>query len=76
MAPDPDTCHVKLVDFGEAFLPGQRQRQIRCPLVFRAPEAVLASQWDLQSDMWSLACTVLGLLLIVFGSSLTSCEDI
>lgn len=57
MARDFESCQVKLVDFGEAFLVGQ-QRQIRCPLVFRAPEAVLTSQWDLQADIWSLGCTV------------------
>ena len=58
-AQDSKSCQVKLVDFGEAFLVGQQQRQIRCPLVFRAPEVVLTSQWDLQIDIWSLACTVL-----------------
>ena len=58
---DPESCQVKIVDFGEAFLHGQ-QRKIRCPLVFRAPEAVLTSQWDLQADVWSLGCTVTHLL--------------
>ncbi len=48
---------VKIVDFGEAFLHGQH-RQIRCPLVFRAPEAILNTQRDLQADIWSLGCTV------------------
>ena len=55
---DPDRCQAKIVDFGEAFLCGQ-QRQTRCPLVFRAPETVLATQWDMQADIWSLGCTVL-----------------
>lgn len=57
LAQDPKNCHMKIVDFGEAFLPGQR-RQVRCPLIFRAPEAVLTSEWDLQADIWSLGCTV------------------
>jgi hypothetical protein len=35
------TCHVKLVDFGQAFLHGQK-REIQCPLVFRAPEVILS----------------------------------
>ena len=61
-AQDPKDWQVKLIDFGEAFLVGQ-QRQIRCPLVFRAPEVVLTSQWDLRIDIWSLGCTVLYLLL-------------
>ncbi len=65
-AQDSESCQVKLVDFGEAFMIRQ-QRQIRCPLVFRAPEVVLTSQWDLQIDIWSLGCTVLYLLLIFQG---------
>ncbi|MCJ1425254.1 hypothetical protein MMC29_003142 [Sticta canariensis] len=62
MARESESCQVKLVDFGEAFLVGQ-QRQIRCPLVFRAPEAVLTSQWDLQADIWSLGCTIFELVV-------------
>jgi len=68
-------CQVKLVDFGEAFLLGQ-QRQIRCPLVFRAPEAVLTSQWDLQADIWSLGCTVLRLLYSLLRFPLIDGKDI
>ena len=75
MARDSESCQVKLVDFGEAFLVGE-QRQIRCPLVFRAPEAVLTSQWDLQADIWSLGCTVLRLLLIILSFLLINGEDI
>ena len=70
-----ESCQVKLVDFGEAFSVG-KQRQIRCPLVFRAPEVVLTSQWDLQSDIWSLGCTVLYLLLIILRFPLMNGEDI
>ena len=66
---------MKLIDFGEAFLVGQ-QRQIRCPLVFQAPEAVLTSQWDLQADIWSLGCTVSRLLLIILSFLLINDEDI
>lgn len=72
---DFGSCQVKLIDFGEAFLVGQ-QRQIRCPLVFRAPEAVLASQRDLQADIWSLGCTVRRLLLILLRFPLINGEDI
>ncbi len=54
---DTGSCLVKIIDFGEAFLPGQQHR-IHCPLVFRAPEAVLTTQSDLQADIWSLSCTV------------------
>lgn len=61
---DIKSCQVKLVDFGQAFLLGQ-QRQVNCPLVFRAPEAVLTSHRDLKADVWSLGCTVLHLVYII-----------
>ena len=62
LVPDPKNCHVKIVDFGEAFLDGQ-QRRIHCPLVFRAPEIVLTTQWDLQADIWTLGCTIFSLIV-------------
>ena len=48
---------VKIVDFGEASLQGQPSKT-HSLLVFRAPETIFASQQDLQTDVWSLACTV------------------
>lgn len=54
---DARSCLVKIVDFGEAFMGGQ-ERRTRGPLVFRAPEAILTTQRDLQADIWSLGCTV------------------
>ena len=66
---------VKLVDFGEAFLLGE-QRQVRCPLVFQAPEAVLTSHWDQRADIWSLGCTVSRLLYIFTQFPLTDDKDI
>ena len=74
-AQDSESCQVKLVDFGKAFLAGE-QRPIRCPLVFRAPEVVLTSQCDLQMDIWSLGCTVLHLLLIMSRFLLINGEDL
>ncbi|MCJ1470982.1 hypothetical protein MMC07_009630, partial [Pseudocyphellaria aurata] len=62
MARDFKCCQVKLVDFGGAFLLGQ-QRQIRCPWVFRAPEAVFTSRRDLRADIWSLGCTIFELIV-------------
>lgn len=58
-------CQVKFADFGGASLPGE-QLQNRCPLIFQAPEIVLASQGDTQADIWSLGCTVLHLLYNLF----------
>ena len=54
---DPSTCQIKLVDFGGACFVGQ-QAQNRCSLIFRAPEAILGSEWDQRADIWSLGCTV------------------
>jgi serine/threonine protein kinase len=31
---------------------------MRCPLPFRAPEAVITGSWDIEADIWSLGCTV------------------
>lgn len=56
-ARDVGEALVKIVDFGEASLQGQ-QSKIHCPLVFQAPETIFASRKDLQTDVWSLACTV------------------
>ncbi|KAL9102567.1 MAG: hypothetical protein Q9163_002285 [Psora crenata] len=63
-SPVRDAGHtlVKIVDFGEAFLHGQ-QRNIHCPLVFRAPEAIFTSRQDLRADIWSLGCTIFELIV-------------
>lgn len=58
LAKNSQSCSIKVIDFGEASMNGE-QRRVRCPLVFRAPEAVLTSQCDTQADIWSLGCTVL-----------------
>lgn len=50
-------CHIKLIDFGQASLNG-KQREVHCPLVFRAPETFFEPEWDSQADVWSLGCTV------------------
>ena len=75
VARDFENFQVKLIDFGEAFLVGQ-QRKIHCPLIFRPPEAILTSQWDLQIDIWSLGCTVSRLLPIILSFLLIDDEDI
>lgn len=53
-----DNCKVKLIDFGSAFLSGGPSPKMRCPLPFRAPEAVMTGSWDVEADIWSLGCTV------------------
>ena len=55
-----DDCKVKLVDFGSSFFSEHQSSTagMRCPLPFRAPEAVITRQWDKEADIWSLGCTV------------------
>ena len=61
-------CNVKIVDFGSAFLSGEASPRMRCPLPFRAPEAVITGSWDVEADVWSLGCTVRELSDRVFGT--------
>jgi len=53
-----NNCKVKIIDFGSAFLSGEPSPKMRCPLPFRAPEAVITGSWDVEADIWSLGCTV------------------
>jgi len=53
-----ETSTIKLIDFGSSFFSGQLCPKMRCPLPFRAPEAVLTKRWDKEADIWSLGCTV------------------
>ncbi|KAJ9636650.1 hypothetical protein H2204_005250 [Knufia peltigerae] len=55
--------HAKLIDFEQAFLcNGHSLAKVRTPLIFRAPETLLDSTWDLRMDIWSLACTIFELV--------------
>ena len=55
-----DDYMVKMVDFGSSFFSEHQPSTagMRCPLPFRAPEAVVTRQWDKEADIWSLGCTV------------------
>jgi serine/threonine protein kinase len=53
-----NNCKVKAIDFGSAFISGDLPPRMRCPLPFRAPEAVITGSWDVEADIWSLGCTV------------------
>jgi len=74
LAKDSESCNIKMIDFGEALMDGE-QRRIHCPLVFRAPEAVLTSQWGIKADIWSLGCTVSHLMYEFAGSLLSPGTD-
>jgi serine/threonine-protein kinase SRPK3 len=49
---------IKLIDFGESFLPGDKPQTLHTPLALRAPELLLGDQWDHRADLWTLGCTV------------------
>jgi serine/threonine-protein kinase SRPK3 len=49
---------IKLIDFGESFLPDDRPQTSHTPLALRAPEALLGNEWDSRTDLWTLGCTV------------------
>jgi serine/threonine-protein kinase SRPK3 len=49
---------IKLIDFGESFLPGDKPQALHTPLVLRAPELLLGDDWDFRADLWTLGCTV------------------
>ncbi|KAL1582020.1 hypothetical protein WHR41_09422 [Cladosporium halotolerans] len=58
-------CKVKVIDLGSAFLSDHHPStmRMRCPLPYRAPEAVITSQWDKEADIWSLGCTIFALIV-------------
>lgn len=55
--------HARLIDLEQSFLRTDKSpAQVRTPLIFRAPETLLDSKWDLRMDIWSLACTIFELV--------------
>jgi serine/threonine-protein kinase SRPK3 len=49
---------IKLIDFGESFLPDYKPQTLHTPLALRAPELLLGENWDARADLWTLGCTV------------------
>jgi serine/threonine-protein kinase SRPK3 len=49
---------IKLIDFGESFLPNSKPQTLHTPLALRAPEILLGQEWDFRADLWTLGCTV------------------
>ncbi|KAI3327970.1 kinase-like protein [Xylariaceae sp. AK1471] len=47
---------VKIIDFGESFLPNQAPATLHTPLVVRAPEVLFDDLIDRRVDLWSLGC--------------------
>ncbi|KAI0531648.1 kinase-like domain-containing protein [Xylaria digitata] len=49
---------VKIIDFGESFLPNQAPATLRTPLVVRAPEVLFDDPISRRVDLWSLGCLI------------------
>ncbi|KAI0470284.1 kinase-like domain-containing protein [Xylaria cf. heliscus] len=47
---------VKIIDFGESFLPNQAPATLHTPLVVRPPEVLFDDPIDRRVDLWSLGC--------------------
>ncbi|OAL36486.1 hypothetical protein AYO20_04102 [Fonsecaea nubica] len=52
--------HARLINFEQAFLQTDQPplAKVRTPLVFRVPETLLDTTWDLRIDIGSLGCTI------------------
>lgn len=49
---------IKLIDFGESFLPHNQPKTLHTPMAVRAPELLFENEYDFQVDLWTLGCTV------------------
>ncbi|EGE80928.2 CMGC/SRPK protein kinase [Blastomyces dermatitidis ATCC 18188] len=49
---------VKIVDFGESFLPTTVPQTLHTPLSVRAPEVIFQDCIDYRVDLWSMGCMV------------------
>ncbi|KAG9511646.1 kinase-like protein, partial [Aureobasidium melanogenum] len=54
---------IKLIDFGESFLPGNRPQTLHTPLALRAPELLLGHEWDSRVDLWASGCAMFELVV-------------
>lgn len=49
---------IKIVDFGQSFLPAFAPRTLRTPLAVRPPEVLFSDPLDFRVDLWSMGCMV------------------
>lgn len=49
---------IKIIDFGESFLPGSIPQTLHTPLAVRAPENIFQDSFDYRVDLWSMGCMV------------------
>ncbi|PYI06038.1 serine protein kinase [Aspergillus sclerotiicarbonarius CBS 121057] len=50
--------HIKIIDFGESFLPTIIPHTLHTPLPVRAPEVIFEDCLDYRVDLWRLGCMV------------------
>lgn len=54
----PSSNPVKIVGFGESFLPTTIPQTLHTPLSVRAPEVIFGERLDYRVDLWSMGCMV------------------
>ncbi|OJD24178.1 CMGC/SRPK protein kinase [Blastomyces percursus] len=47
---------IKIIDFGESFLPTAIPQTLHTPLAVRAPEVIFQDRIDYHVDLWSMGC--------------------
>ncbi|EDN07449.1 conserved hypothetical protein [Histoplasma mississippiense (nom. inval.)] len=47
---------IKIIDFGESFLPTAIPQTLHTPLALRAPEVIFQDRIDYRVDLWSMGC--------------------
>jgi len=53
---EPQSLHVKLIDFGGATFSHEQHSGIVCTRQYRPPEVTLGIRWGTPVDMWSAGC--------------------
>ncbi|KAJ6009042.1 hypothetical protein N7522_004058 [Penicillium canescens] len=54
---------IKIIDFGESFLPTAVPRTLHTPLAVRAPEVIFQDRIDYRVDLWSMGCMLFELFV-------------
>ncbi|KFG79287.1 protein kinase-like protein [Metarhizium anisopliae] len=54
---------IKIVDFGQSFLPAFAPRTLRTPLAVRPPEVLFSDPLDFRVDLWSMGCMLFELFV-------------
>lgn len=64
---------IKIIDFGESFLPTALPQTLHTPLSVRAPEVIFQDHIDHRADLWSMGCMVSAITgLNLFNNNLIS----